>query len=519
MQQIQYYKSAWGDIKNSPGWFGKLCLLALLNFIPIFGQIVTYGYLYGWAREIAWGTHEPMPARIFSNEDGKLYRRGWFILVLSIVVGIIAGIVMGIGQGMQGFGFFGIARGTRAIGSSLLSGLGLLVYLIGLAGGLFLGILAWIGDMRISIYDRLSAGFQIGKIWKMFRYDTGGIMRIFGMNLLFSFIIGVILFLVCTIFLFLVILAGVAGLAAKGYNVSSIQYMSDAQITGMTVQFFMSAGVVGVLGAIAVTFISLVAALFVMTLVARAMGYWTMQFDVPHWRGQDDPMPFEMFDMAKGARVPQPVQQYDPNEPAQPASQFDPYAVAEQPVQPMQPAQGVQSAPPIDSAQQPPIGAVGAVPIAVAGGVDAALSSEAAEAPFEAEAAIAPEAEVAPDAAPEPAPESGPAPGPASDAVADTGQMPGFTYGGAAAPAPMGPVTESGADPSAATIPDLLVVIPEAEAPSLPEDEPAIPESEATAQAFQEGTPIIEEPASGSDASSSAPEEPAPSTDALSPAP
>ena len=41
MQQIQYFKSAWGDIKNSPGWFGKLCLLALINFIPIFGQIVT----------------------------------------------------------------------------------------------------------------------------------------------------------------------------------------------------------------------------------------------------------------------------------------------------------------------------------------------------------------------------------------------------------------------------------------------------------------------------------------------
>ena len=30
---IQYFKSAWGDIKNSPGWFGKLCLLALLNFM------------------------------------------------------------------------------------------------------------------------------------------------------------------------------------------------------------------------------------------------------------------------------------------------------------------------------------------------------------------------------------------------------------------------------------------------------------------------------------------------------
>ena len=69
--QIKYFQTAWNDVKNSPGWFGKMCLLALVNFIPIFGSIVSYGYLYGWAREIAWGVHQPMPASIFSNDDGK----------------------------------------------------------------------------------------------------------------------------------------------------------------------------------------------------------------------------------------------------------------------------------------------------------------------------------------------------------------------------------------------------------------------------------------------------------------
>ena len=69
--QIKYFQTAWNDVKNSPGWFGKMCLLALVNFIPIFGSIVSYGYLYGWAREIAWGVHQPMPASIFSNDDGN----------------------------------------------------------------------------------------------------------------------------------------------------------------------------------------------------------------------------------------------------------------------------------------------------------------------------------------------------------------------------------------------------------------------------------------------------------------
>ncbi len=32
-------------------------------------------------------------------------------------------------------------------------------------------------------------------------------------------------------------------------------------------------------------------------LVFRALGYWTRQFDVSLWNGQDDPMPFERNDM------------------------------------------------------------------------------------------------------------------------------------------------------------------------------------------------------------------------------
>ena len=34
-------------------------------------------------------------------------------------------------------------------------------------------------------------------------------------------------------------------------------------------------------------------------LAIRAVGHWTCQFDVANWRGQDDPMPFEL----KGAQT------------------------------------------------------------------------------------------------------------------------------------------------------------------------------------------------------------------------
>ena len=448
MQQIQYFKSAWGDIKNSPGWFGKLCLLALLNLIPIFGQIVTFGYMYGWAREIAWGAHEPMPTRIFANEDGKLYRRGWFILVLVFVVGLIGSVVMGIGQSMQGMGIWGVAAGSRAVGSSILSGFGFLIYLVGLLGSIFLGILAWIGSMRISIYDRLSAGFQFGKIWKMFRRDTGGIMRIFGMDWLVGFIIGLVLSILYFVVFFLIIFAGVSGLMASGYNVQMMQHMSDTQAMAMVLQFIASAGVVGFIGILLLVFVTLVGSLFVQLLVARAMGYWTMQFDVPHWRGQDDPMPFE--------NAAQPVYPYSPTEAAsmpatpysEPAQQADPQAW--QPTQPVvQPVEPVVPVPPVaPKPEEEPY---------FAGTPDftgAESETEPVVPEFEPEDFEPAEPEVV-----EPETEE-----PASANPVDVTAPAGFTYSGVApdpAPAPAQQVTPSGADPSAETVPDILVVIPE----------------------------------------------------------
>ena len=43
----------------------------------------------------------------------------------------------------------------------------------------------------------------------------------------------------------------------------------------------------------ALSYAGMVASVFCTAMVVRAMGYWTRQFDVPRWRGQNDPMPFE----------------------------------------------------------------------------------------------------------------------------------------------------------------------------------------------------------------------------------
>ena len=297
---IEYFKSAWGDIKNSRGWFGKLCLLALLNFIPIFGQIVTFGYLYGWAREMAWGTHKPLPTRIFENEDGKFWRRGWFVFVLMFVFMLVPAIVYIIGASIETtqvsynvdwFGFVSAQPVVDPVLQMVSSALCVLAFIL----MVLLGVLAWVGAIRVSIYDRLSAGFQFGKIWKMMRHDFSGIMRIFGMELLFSLALGVLLTIVLVILGFLVLTAGLAGLMRMGYDPSMFQYLTQAQKMSVLLQFVASAGIMGVVALFVGGFLSSVATLFVNLLVTRAVGYWTMQFEVPIWGGQDDPLPFELI--------------------------------------------------------------------------------------------------------------------------------------------------------------------------------------------------------------------------------
>ena len=77
-----YFAAAWGDVTKSPGWASVVLRLGLLCLIPIFGVVVMYGYLFSWARDIAWNVHRPLPRKIFANEDGSLYKRGFFIFVV-----------------------------------------------------------------------------------------------------------------------------------------------------------------------------------------------------------------------------------------------------------------------------------------------------------------------------------------------------------------------------------------------------------------------------------------------------
>ena len=283
MQQIRYFDSAWNDIKHTPGWFGKMCLLALISLIPIFGAIVLGGYLYGWAREMAWGVHEPMPEKIFGNEDGKLYRRGFYLLVFDIVLALILAAILGIVGLIPGMAATSTLSGYGDMGITFVN-YSVVYYIIYIALIIVQSFALWIGSMRISIYDRLSSGFQFSKMWAMYKHEPMGLWKIFGMQLIVGLVIG---FVLSIVFTFALSGALIGAVSAVGLTVSDY---SNAEAV---MRLFMAAGPAFIVILLIMIYVFMVAGVFLETLAARALGYWTMQFEVPRWRGQDEPMPFE----------------------------------------------------------------------------------------------------------------------------------------------------------------------------------------------------------------------------------
>ena len=295
-----YFAAAWGDVTKSPGWISKLLRLGLLLLVPIFGQVVAYGYLYGWARDIAWNVHRPLPAKIFGNEDGNLYKRGFFIFLVALVFSLVPGAFNFLSHLVSGTALVGGSLNLTMNGSyysyaPLMGGvffsmvLGLFSFILALAVAFF----AWVGSMRTALYGTLSAGFQLNKIWAMLRYDFPGLLRIFAMALIVGLVIG--FFLMVALFMF--VLVGVVMVSAASLGGSG----------AFSVALF-GVGVFSLFG-IAFLLLSLFCIALCDALVIRALGYWTRQFEVSRWGGQEDPMPFEQRAAAQQSTAQQQAPQ------------------------------------------------------------------------------------------------------------------------------------------------------------------------------------------------------------------
>ncbi len=287
--QIKYFSTAWNDIKSSPGWFGRLCLLALVGLIPIFGQIVLLGYAFGWARDIAWKLQTPMPARIFGNEDGRLYSRGFFVLVIMFVCSLIPYLAQEIWLNCAGNGVgtaTGAAFGTTASGVTI----SLFGSLFTLALSFICSLFSYAGTIRSTVYCRFSPGFQVKRLWAMIRHDTHGLVRIWAMSLLLIVIVVAVMYIALFV---IVAVCGIGVLALGGSGAAAVSG-SASIASGVSDSAAMASIVIACLLVLVALYFFMVGFTFISVIQARAIGYWVSQFDVPAWRGEEDPMPFEL---------------------------------------------------------------------------------------------------------------------------------------------------------------------------------------------------------------------------------
>ncbi|WP_276685635.1 DUF4013 domain-containing protein [Slackia piriformis] len=292
MQQ-GYFSRSWEAFRSTEGWFAKICVLALVAFIPILGPIVVSGYLLGWARDAAWGMDNPLPRKVFGNEDGRLYRRGLFAWIISLVMGLAVFVVVfvcmslfGLAAGVFSTLFDGAyAAGFLAIPATIGSfGIGAVSLVVSFAAQFFI----WIGCMRMSIYDTLSAGFQIGQIWSMIKRDPVGLLKIFLYELVASLLIGVVLAVIWTVLVFVGMIAAMV-------------FVGAADLSGMAAYGLDGFAVMGAIAAIllflAVVYVSMALGVVLQALVYRSLGYWMAQLNVAAWGSQYDPLPPLQFDM------------------------------------------------------------------------------------------------------------------------------------------------------------------------------------------------------------------------------
>lgn len=316
----RYFSTAWNDIKNSEGWIGKIFLLGLINFIPIFGQMTVYGYAFEWGHKAAWGMHTPLPKKIYGRKNSKMLRWGWFALVILFVCAVIPAIVTGIGNAISDSGtaaqtaamYSHHYHASMATGNILLGALGGVIAFVGFVLSIAAVFFFWAGTMRMMMYDRLGTGLQFGKVWSMIKHDFGGLLRIFGM----SIVCFVVYFLVFAIVVSIVG-AGVIGTLFVGAAAGSGMYGMDSDAA---LGFILMALVSALPLVIVLYYLSSVAEAFIQLLVSRALGYWTRQFDVANWGKKDDPLPFERAQepdsSAAGAEPQQPAASAPDEEPA-----------------------------------------------------------------------------------------------------------------------------------------------------------------------------------------------------------
>lgn len=145
--QLSPLKRAWMDFKASPGKLKIILKLALFQFVPGVGGLVTSGYAYTWGKEQALGRHDPMPTKIVRPGvlDTGLYVYG-VSLIVAAIIGISGGLFSTIFDALHIGAVFGI---------------------LALAFTIFVAPFTQVMYMRTALAGRVRSGANLKRAWDL----------------------------------------------------------------------------------------------------------------------------------------------------------------------------------------------------------------------------------------------------------------------------------------------------------------------------------------------------------------
>ena len=283
------FSTSWRMLTHERGWIIPLCLLALVGWIPILGQIAVFGYAYEWARFTAWGI-DTAPKR--RNVDyGKVLATGGRAFLVFLLMGMIVRFALAV------FGFSRIDRlmrflpmGSGLSAAPIVDGITELSLwgVIALAVGLVLGTFLMAAMMRATLYDSFAAGWRVDRLFQMIARDPGGFLKTWLVSLA-----GGALSIVYTL-----ATTALGGALAFGGFVSYARHGGIAFHLGhggYPLEQLSSWGagpiIFAVLLLIAAAFFYGVVCIAMQMVAINAMGQWFCRFEVARWGVSADPLP------------------------------------------------------------------------------------------------------------------------------------------------------------------------------------------------------------------------------------
>ncbi len=283
------FVSSWKMLTRERGWLKPVCLLALIGWVPVVGQIAIFGYALEWARVTAWGVDAiPKQRGIDYRKVLKTGARAYAVYALMLVaIGVILSMLTG-HQISSVVDFVPLGAGQYVwgalLGRHLLSSSGLFAAVI----GLLLGAVILAAMMRAVLYDSFGAGWRLDRIAQMIERDPFGFFKTWVAGIL-----GAAVAVACVI-----VLGTLVGSIALGGTVSmllTVMMRGYLWTEGHLLQQIMSMDI----GPLIIIVALAIAALLVFGMVAIAMqlvtinvmGQWFCRFEVERWGVSDAPLP------------------------------------------------------------------------------------------------------------------------------------------------------------------------------------------------------------------------------------